>query len=127
MTRLGKMNELINKLSDEPFEYGKNDCYTFTAALVKQWHGADFSKLHRDYKDEGTAKKYIKTFGGLSALTTGTLGYGCSPEDCDDGDVVIAELPDPTLGFVFNGYGLFKTKKKVKKLKLSKCLKGWRI
>jgi len=39
---LSKINKLMNKLSDELFAYGKNDCFTFTNALVKEWHGKDY-------------------------------------------------------------------------------------
>ena len=124
----GKMNSLINKLSDEKFSYGKNDCFTFTAALVKEWHGSDYRKLHK-YKNKAEAMRYINENKGIERLTTGTLGYGVSPEKCGDGDVVIAEVaPDEiALGFVFDGHGLFKGKKKVMKMKLSNCVKGWRL
>jgi hypothetical protein len=129
MTDLSKMNELINKLADEPFKYGKNDCYTFTAALVKEWHGKDYTKHHAVYKSKKEAIKYMYEFNGIESLTVGTLGYPVAAEHCEDGDVVLAEVgPDGlALGFVFNGHGLFKTKKKPVKVPLNKCLKGWRI
>lgn len=127
MTDLAKMNILINELSDEPFKYGSNDCYTFTSRLVKEWHGKDYTLLHAVYKSEKAADEYIAKHGGLRKLIMGTLGYSCSPKDCRDGDVVVAMLPLSTLGFVFQGHGLFKTKKSVRKLPLSKCEEGWRI
>lgn len=125
---LGNMNDLINKLADEPFKYGKSDCFTFTNALVREWHGLDYRALHR-YKSEKAANAYIAQFGGIEKLTTGTLGYGCDPLKCRDGDVVIAEVaPDQiALGFVFGEGGLFKTKKTVLKIPLKKCIKGWRL
>ena len=125
---LSEMNNLINELSDEPFKYGKSDCYTFTSKLVKQWHGIDHVKLHAVYKTEKEALQYIQKFGGIEALTTGTLGYSDDPEKCKDGDVVSAEIGDGiALGFVFNGNGLFKDKKKIIKLPLNKCRQGWSI
>lgn len=125
---LGEMNKLINELSDEKFVFGKSDCYTFTAKLVKQWHGIDHVKLHAVYKTEKEAQQYMQEFGGIEALTTGTLGYSCAPEKCVDGDVVSAEVGSGiALGFVFNGYGLFKGKKKILKLPLRKCRQGWNI
>lgn len=132
MNKLSNMNKLINELSDKPFEYGVNDCFTFTAKLVKEWHGKDYLQLHiNQYSDEESANEYINRYGanGLDMLTTGTLGYGCDPERCKDGDVVIAEVGDNqvALGFVFNKKGLFKTEKRVGQVPLKKCIKGWRL
>lgn len=129
MTNLNKMNDLINQLSDEPFKFGKCDCYTFTAKLVKAWHGKDYVKTHAGYKNEKEAKEYMAQFKGIEALTIGTLGYGVHPVNCQDGDVVTAEvaLSEIALGFVFNGKALFKGKKKVFKLPLDKCRMGWNI
>lgn len=128
MPNKGKLNKLINKLADEKFEYGKNDCYTFTAALVKEWHGVDLTKVHLQYEDEESAHEYIEKCGGYIRLITGTIGYPRKkPEMCEDGDVVLANLPDPTLGFVHDGHGIFKTDKSAKKLKLNKCIMGWSI
>ena len=121
------MNKLINKLSDEPFKYGTNDCFTFTNALVKEWHGKDFRKLH-PYKNRKQANEYMRQHHGIERLTVGTLGYPVAANHCTDGDVVLADVGDgPALGFVFEGHGLFKFKKTVLKLSLKKCLKGWRI
>ena len=126
-SKLGRMNVLINKLSDEPFKYGKSDCFTFTNALVKEWHGKDFREKH-PYKNKKEALYYMNQFGGIEMLTTGTLGYPVAAETLHDGDVVLADVGDgPALGFVFGGHGLFKTEKTVMKLKLNGCLRGWRI
>jgi hypothetical protein len=131
MSNLSKMNTVINKLSDEPFEWGKSDCFIFTASLVKAWHGKDYLALHLcNYKDEATAEEYIKTYGGLERLTTGTLGYALKhPEHCIDGDVVTAEVApgEFALGFVFSGKALLKGKHKVYRMPLKKCSKGWRV
>jgi len=124
----GKMNTLINKLSDAPFKYGENDCFKFTNALVKEWHGKDFRPQHK-YKTKTAALKYMADFGGIEALTTGTLGYSCDPELCGDGDVVSADIApnEIGLGFVFDGWALFKGPKTVYKMRLRKCRMGWRL
>lgn len=130
MTNLSKMNSVINELADKDFKFGKNDCYVFTAELVKAWHGKDYTKLHAVYETELDAEEYMRAHGGIEALTTGTLGYSIDPLECRDGDVVSAQVGvngKIGLGFVYDGYGLFKSGKKVKKLKLNKCRKGWRI
>jgi hypothetical protein len=130
MNKLSKMNKLINKLSDEKFEYGKNDCFTFTARLVREWHGKNYLAFHLVYKNEDEARAYIGRYrGGIEELTTGTLGYGIEPTACEDGDVVIAEVSpgEIALGFVYGGKGLFKTEKRVGQIPLKKCIKGWRI
>jgi len=124
------LNKLINKLSDEPFKYGKTDCYQFTARLVKEYHGIDHIKLHCVYKNKKEADEYMAQHGGIEALTTGTIGYPLKDvTECVTGDVVTATTSgeDVALGFVANGYGLFKTKKRVMKIPLKKCRVGWRI
>ena len=130
MISLGKMNTLINELSDAPFEYGVNDCFTFTNALVVAWHGTghNYTVLHQ-YKTKKEALKYLKAFGGIEKLTIGTLGYSRAPKLCQDGDVVSAEVApgEIALGFVFKGHGLFKTEKQPIKIPLKKCSMGWRI
>ena len=124
---LAKMNKLINKLADEPFKHGKNDCFTFTNALVKEWHGKDFRKQH-PYKNKKEALQYMAEFGGIDALTTGTLGYPVDANLCRNGDVVLADVGSgDALGFVFDGNGLFKSAKSVVRVPLKKCLKGWRV
>ena len=128
MTDLSKMNSIINKLADEEFKFGENDCYIFTAKLVKEWHGKDYTKLHAVYSNDEEAKKYMELHGGIEELTKETLGYPIDPVACRNGDVVTAMVGDGiALGFVYNGYGLFKSKKKVFRLSLDDCSKGWRI
>ena len=116
-----KLNKLVNDLSDKDFEYGKNDCFTFTNALVKAYHSKDYLKLHSGYTNEAEA--------GIEALTTGTLGYSRNPELCAEGDVVSAEVApeEIALGFVAGKYALFKMESRVIKLPLKKCRMGWRI
>jgi len=124
---MGRMNSLINRLADEPFKHGKNDCFTFTNALIKEWHGKDYRYLH-PYKNKKEAIKYMEDHRGIEALTTGTLGYPVCALNCVDGDVVMADVGDGlALGFVFDGHGLFKYKKTVLRLQLKKCTKGWNI
>ena len=129
MKKLSNMNTLINELSDADFEYGKTDCYIFTAKLVKEWHGKDYIKHHAVYKNKKQADAYIEKFGGIEALTTGTLGYSTDPVRCVDGDVVTAEVAQGqvALGFVQGGHGLFKMKKTVVRLPLKKCRMGWSV
>lgn len=124
-----EINNLINELADAPFKYAKNDCYVFTAKLVKAWHGVDLVKLHDVYSTKKEAVAYIKVYGGIETLTTGTLGYSIHPEFCKDGDVVTAEVAknEIALGFVISGHGIFKAPKKIVRLPLDKCRKGWRI
>lgn len=124
---LAKMNKLINKLADKPFKHGTNDCFTFTNALVKEWHGKDFRKMHK-YKNKSQALLYMAENGGIERLTTGTLGYSVDAGRCNNGDVVLADVGSgDALGFVFDGHGLFKSNKSVVRVPLEKCKCGWRI
>ena len=124
-----KLNTLINKLADEKFEYGKTDCFLFTNALVKAYHGQDFRSQHK-YKSKKQADEYIAQYrGGIEELTTGTLGTRVKPTHCIEGDVVSAMVaPDQiALGFVLGDSAVFKTPKKVVKIPLEQCRMGWRI
>jgi hypothetical protein len=129
MSRESTLNTLVNKLSDQPFEYGINDCFTFTNALVEAWHGKSFKDCQK-YKTKEEAMAYIAANGSLQTLIMEQLGYPVNAENCENGDVVTAKVgPDGSVafGFVYDGHSLFKCNKGVKKLKLSHCLQGWRI
>lgn len=128
MSKESKMNVLINKLSDEPFKLGKSDCFTFTNALVKAWHGEGYRHLHT-YKTKREAMVYLRDNFGIEILTTGTLGYSVPLSICEDGDVATADVGggEIALGFIHDGNGLFKGKSGVKRIPLKKCRKGWRI
>jgi len=121
--------KLMTELIDAPFEFGRNDCFTFTDALVRSFHGRSYRNLHPKYKTEAQAVEYISRSGGIESLTTETLGEPIASADCKDGDVVCAEVaPEQiALGFVVNGYGLFKTKNRAIKIPIINCLRGWRI
>lgn len=130
MMKFSEMNDLINELSDEPFKYGKCDCFIFTAKLVKAWHGKDYLPLHlKAYKNKKTAEEYMAKFNGIESLATGTLGYPVRAADLWDGDVALAHFNGigDALGFVFNGRAYFKGPKKVMQMPVKKCLRGWRI
>ena len=129
MINLSEMNSVINDLSDEQFEYGKCDCYIFTAKLVKAWHGKDYLSTHAVYNDKQEADAYMERFGGIEALTTGMFGYPVASTECQDGDVVSFEMSpgEVGVGFVFGDGAFFKCKTKPVKIPLKKCRKGWRV
>ena len=129
MSKLSKLNAAVNRMADAPFKYGVNDCYIFTSTLVKIWHGRDFTKKHAVYKSKKGAAEYMAKFGGIEALTTGTLGYSVQTNLLADGDVVLCQMEEGeiALGFVYDGQGLFLGNKTVLRVPLEHCLKGWRI
>ena len=129
MSLKSRMNTLINKLADQPFKIGKCDCFTFTNALVKEWHGGEGYRHLHPYKNRGEAIYHMHKNLGIENLTVGTLGYPVAAFDCKDGDVVTANTGefDIALGFVYDGHGLFKSKKSVVKIPLKDCRQGWRI
>ena len=123
-----KFERVFAELADEPFKYGKNDCFHFTARLVNVWHGKDFRKLH-PYKSKKGAEDYMDRFGPIEVLTTGTLGYPlASMDEIRDGDVVSLEVAKGQigLGFVANGKAWFKTKSRVIAVDPTKCRMAWR-
>lgn len=124
-----EFDKLLNELADEPFKYGKNDCFHFAARCVHAWHGKDFRKLH-PYKSAKGAETYLNEHGHIETLTIGTLGYPLKNVlEARDGDVVTAEVArnQIALGFVANGKAWFKTKKRVVPFKIERCRFAWRI
>ena len=123
-----EFDRVLNELADEPFKWGKNDCFHFTARCVLAWHGKDYRSLH-PYKTKKEAVEYIKKHGGIERLTTGTLGYSIRAGIPHDGDVVSIEVRpgEIALGFVANRKIWLKTEKRVVAVSLTKARMVWRI
>ena len=99
------------KNNNFPFEWGKNDCCKFSNALIKQITGEDLKPKKLKWKDEESAMKAIKSYGG--DLET-SIEKACNAKGVGEinkafmtcGDLVIYEQNGSSLVGMCNGFGI---------------------
>jgi hypothetical protein len=99
------------KNNNFPFEWGKNDCCKFSNALIKQITGEDLIPKKLKWKDEESAIKAIKSYGG--DLET-SIEKACNAKGVVEidkafmtcGDLVIYEQNGSSLVGMCNGFGI---------------------
>jgi hypothetical protein len=99
------------KNNNFPFEWGKNDCCKFSNALIKQITGEDLIPKKLKWKDEESAMKAIKSYGG--DLET-SIEKACNAKGVGEidkafmtcGDLVIYEQNGSSLVGMCNGFGI---------------------
>ena len=99
------------KNNNFPFEWGKNDCCKFSNALIKQITGEDLIPKKLKWKDEESAMKAIKSYGG--DLET-SIEKACNAKSVGEidkafmtcGDLVIYEQNGSSLVGMCNGFGI---------------------
>jgi hypothetical protein len=99
------------KNNNFPFEWGKNDCCKFSNALIKQITGKDLIPKKLKWKDEESAMKAIKSYGG--DLET-SIEKACNAKNVGEidkafmtcGDLVIYEQNGFSLVGMCNGFGI---------------------
>lgn len=92
-----RLESLVMKLLETPFEWGTNDCCTVAAGVVEACTGIDpMQDLRGSYDSEFSAGRVIVQHGGMEALLDERLGprvplLMAQPGDiglCDDGRLV---------------------------------------
>jgi hypothetical protein len=99
------------KNNNFPFEWGKNDCCKFSNALIKQITGKDLIPKKLKWKDEESAMKAIKSYGG--DLET-SIEKACNAKNVGEidkafmtcGDLVVYEQNGSSLVGMCNGFGI---------------------
>jgi len=99
------------KNNNFPFEWGKNDCCKFSNALIRQITGEDLIPKKLKWKDEESAMKAIKSYGG--DLET-SIEKACNAKNVGEidkafmtcGDLVIYEQNGSFLVGMCNGFGI---------------------
>ena len=99
------------KNNNFPFEWGKNDCCKFSNALIKQITGEDLIPKKLKWKDEESAMKAIKSYGG--DLET-SIEKACNAKSVGEidkafmtcGDLVIYGQNGSSLVGMCNGFGI---------------------
>ena len=99
------------KNNNFPFEWGKNDCCKFSNALIKQITGEDLIPKKLKWKDEESAMKAIKSYGGDLEKS---IEKACNTKNVGEidkafmtcGDLVIYEQNNSSLVGMCNGFGI---------------------
>lgn len=102
------MQDIINKYSRLPFEYGL-DCCNFAAECVESITGKNPMESIR-YSGEAEALALIESYGSLEAAVRSVLG---DPYDgIKDGDITVHDVQDgqQTVGVVYLGRSVVRTK-----------------
>jgi len=99
------------KNNNFPFEWGKNDCCKFSNALIKQITGEDLIPKKLKWKDEESAMKAIKSYGGDLEKSIEKACNAKSVGEIDKafmtcGDLVIYEQNGSSLVGMCNGFGI---------------------
>ena len=68
-----KILAALNKWDKGEFQYGSTDCVTFTAFMIKELHGIDYSH-ELMYATEQQANEMIRASGGFVSLIDSVLG-----------------------------------------------------
>jgi hypothetical protein len=80
------------------FAWGNNDCCMFAARVVRAMTGQDFASSWKGYGTAREAVALVDQAGGVDAIVTRVLGSPKAAEKACRGDVVMVNLPRPTLG-----------------------------
>lgn len=87
---VGQLFATIEKVSNESFAYGKNDCCLFAARVVDAMTGTEYAKkLAEMYHDERSALAYINSFGSIQEAVKDWLGEPTNLAFVQRGDVVL--------------------------------------
>lgn len=93
------LHDFIESRKNTPFKWGENDCCLFACDAVLAMTGRDYSTGFRgEYDNEVGALKVVKKAGGIRAIATAALGAEIKPLTAQRGDIVMLEIPRPTLG-----------------------------
>jgi len=88
-----RLQQVIQRYANEPFQWGVNDCCTFAAKVVLAFTGEDPLRFVPEYHDEVSAASTVASLGGLEAFLDRLFGDGCSqPAPMSVGDIVLCRM-----------------------------------
>lgn len=122
------LDDLITEARSRPFEWGKHDCGTFAAEVVRTLTGQDLP-LPRGYSTERGAKLAMRRKTGRSDMAGATsyfLGPPLdSPLQAQRGDVVLHETQ--ALGVCIGAQAMCLSESGLVAVPLSECVTAWRV
>lgn len=111
-----------------PFDWGSNDCCTFTADAVRAITGRDVRRAFPIYSGEVGALRAIAEGGGLQRLVTQILGEPVSSKMAAVGDVVLVLNAEREMLGICNGTSVIASGVEGMTLvSMETALAAWRI
>ncbi len=96
-----RLSQYLQEKQHQPFQWGVNDCMSFTAGAVYRLTGTDFFTDYSDYYDEISAYNMLRENGGVKGIISRCLGAGkLNPLQAQRGDVVVVKIPEMVGGIV---------------------------
>lgn len=92
------LSEYIQAHLNKPFEWGVNDCITFSIGWLEHKTGRDYLTEHRPWRSAIEAHKKLRDLGGLFFLLSKDLDR-VHPNMAQDGDISIYQ----DAGHLFSG------------------------
>jgi len=127
-----KYNEFVYDNRHKPFEWGVWDCCKFSNALIKAMTNKDLIPKTLKWKDEQTAKKSIKDYGGTLLKSIIKVCKANKIKEIDKnfmtkGDLVVYMQESELVG-ICDGSGILGVKENgIELVQNQKVLKVWRI
>ena len=85
-----RLSEYLQTFSNKPFEWGSNDCITFTCGWIQDQTGRDYLADHRPWRTAREAHKKLRDLQGLFFLFDENFKR-INPSLAIDGDITIYE------------------------------------
>lgn len=114
--------------SNQPFEWGANDCCMFAVRCVEAITGVDHGKKYRGYKTAVGAAKRLEKHGGVDGIATKCLGEPKSVKLAKRGDVIMINSGDGyALGVCIGSKIAAVSKGGLTFIPMSQALKAWGV
>ncbi len=123
-----RLAEFSQSRASMPFDWGTNDCCTFTADAVHAMTGRSVREGFPAYEGEIGALRAIAAGGGLLQLVSQILGEPVSPKMAAVGDVVLVLNAEREMLGICNGTSVLAPGVEgVTVVSMETALAAWRI
>jgi len=117
------MDDVIDRYTSTPFEWGTTDCCSFVCECVQVVTGKDLSATFH-WIDYASAQELIGSYGSLYDLVTHELGP--PTQGYKDGDVCMTlRFGEELLGVVRGAGGVFRTERGIMQLPMASIVYVW--
>jgi len=123
-----RLAEFSQARASMPFDWGSNDCCTFTADAVHAMTGRSVREEFPSYDGETGALRAIAAGGGLQQLASNILGDPVSPRMAAVGDVVLVLNAGREMMGICNGTSVLAPGKcGIELVGMETALAAWRV
>lgn len=103
-----QLSEALSKYENEPFEYGKLDCFLFVCNVIRDVSGIDYATPWRGkYHSEAGALREIARYGGFVDAMTAAFGKVRPIWSVRTGDPVLLSREMAESDSIGNAIGLY--------------------